>query len=109
MSCSLRFNTDDGIRRAAICGLDYGEVLRRCVSIPMTVLGGLQSASLEVMMYINVSSFNTDDGIRRAAIWESHASMNPCYDVSIPMTVLGGLQLPDDPKELCAYSRFQYR
>ena len=70
--------------------------LRHCavasvVSIPMTVLGGLQ--------YNNVFSrdsltlrFNTDDGIRRAAITRCVNRIRTSIIVSIPMTVLGGLQ-----------------
>ena len=61
-----RFNTDDGIRRATtsrsprrIRSLDF-------VSIPMTVLGGLQR--------------------------KHHENYLQTYQVSIPMTVLGGLQ-----------------
>ena len=38
----LRFNTDDGIRRATTRGLVNVEVKDAAVSIPMTVLGGLQ-------------------------------------------------------------------
>ena len=37
------------------------------VSIPMTVLGGLQSKTI-VRILKSLSSFNTDDGIRRAAM-----------------------------------------
>ena len=60
------FNTDDGIRRAAIN--EEAECKRELkVSIPMTVLGGLQCSINEL----------EDE-------W-----MN---EVSIPMTVLGGLQ-----------------
>ena len=38
------------------------------VSIPMTVLGGLQFHSNETYSFLKVIGFNTDDGIRRAAI-----------------------------------------
>ena len=40
------------------------------VSIPMTVLGGLQFALL-IALISKMTSFNTDDGIRRAAIFQS--------------------------------------
>ena len=36
------FNTDDGIRRATILSPDVRAIQNRRVSIPMTVLGGLQ-------------------------------------------------------------------
>ena len=36
------FNTDDGIRRATIAKQEYSEMMADIVSIPMTVLGGLQ-------------------------------------------------------------------
>ena len=39
---SLRFNTDDGIRRAAIQSAVDDACEAAHVSIPMTVLGGLQ-------------------------------------------------------------------
>ena len=63
------FNTDDGIRRAAI--MPSGMVVQpsgRRVSIPMTVLGGLQFGGALALKGTGV--------------------------VSIPMTVLGGLQYP---------------
>ena len=37
------------------------------VSIPMTVLGGLQFYDLQIVEK-EIAGFNTDDGIRRAAI-----------------------------------------
>ena len=40
---SRSFNTDDGIRRAAIISVSYNGRYHYQVSIPMTVLGGLQS------------------------------------------------------------------
>ena len=61
------FNTDDGIRRAAICRERRNRFCRLHVSIPMTVLGGLQF----------IESFHTK---------------LQSIGVSIPMTVLGGLQ-----------------
>ena len=62
------FNTDDGIRRAAIWQGGGETVLDHC--------------------------FNTDDGIRRAAIVSGAKKNKEGIDVSIPMTVLGGLQFP---------------
>ena len=42
-SCQFsRFNTDDGIRRAAIAVINFKGMDVKRVSIPMTVLGGLQ-------------------------------------------------------------------
>ena len=79
-----RFNTDDGIRRAAIAAF-----------------------TITVFFFM---SFNTDDGIRRAAIlWRAGRPSSPC-PVSIPMTVLGGLQFRI-AAEYCAeaFSEFQYR
>ena len=64
MNC---FNTDDGIRRAAISFMKQQDITRKEVSIPMTVLGGLQYQRLKTHRLI-ILSFNTDDGIRRAAI-----------------------------------------
>ena len=61
------FNTDDGIRRAAILDKVVDILYSFCVSIPMTVLGGLQYGSNQRVIDIPFS-FNTDDGIRRAAI-----------------------------------------
>ncbi len=46
------------------------------VSIPMTVLGGLQSEWID-WMNKQVARFNTDDGIRRAAIIEVQAHEQP--------------------------------
>ena len=60
------FNTDDGIRRAAIYQVGLLEMIS-LVSIPMTVLGGLQSSSCGSLCMTR-RRFNTDDGIRRAAI-----------------------------------------
>ena len=60
------FNTDDGIRRAAIGDGEIDLSNAEFVSIPMTVLGGLQ--------------FHGHDCVRLPS------------GVSIPMTVLGGLQ-----------------
>ena len=61
------------------------------VSIPMTVLGGLQW-DRNVLPRRKEESFNTDDGIRRAAIRDVWSHVNKMGQVSIPMTVLGGLQ-----------------
>ena len=61
------FNTDDGIRRAAIRKAAARRALSCQVSIPMTVLGGLQWALWRALLILR-KSFNTDDGIRRAAI-----------------------------------------
>ena len=61
------FNTDDGIRRAAISRQRTAGARRSPVSIPMTVLGGLQWHELYSESFCRFS-FNTDDGIRRAAI-----------------------------------------
>ena len=61
------FNTDDGIRRAAMC--------RRKRSLPRRAV-----------------RFNTDDGIGRAAISKKSIKAVSALKVSIPMTVLGGLQ-----------------
>ena len=59
-------NTDDGIWRAAIGVALAGKLLRAQVSIPMTVLGGLQ--------------------------YGCHVDTFVFLFVSIPMTVFGGLQ-----------------
>ena len=64
------------------------------VSIPMTVLGGLQSV-VQRARHRPGNRFNTDDGIRRAAIAAKPKSSRPRRNVSIPMTVLGGLQYPN--------------
>ena len=59
------FNTDDGIRRATtVLETQRADRIAQ-VSIPMTVLGGLQPLKLE-METVEGESFNTDDGIRRA-------------------------------------------
>ena len=63
-----RFNTDDGIRRAAIRKIFVWFLREPGVSIPMTVLGGLQ--------------------------FDMEVKVGGTLKVSIPMTVLGGLQLP---------------
>ena len=68
------FNTDDGIRRAAIILL-HARDGNDIVSIPMTVLGGLQSPP-HGRLQENGQSFNTDDGIRRAAM-QSRLSPHP--------------------------------
>ncbi len=58
------FNTDDGIRRATTHYFyRYCSFVR--VSIPLTVLGGLQPLTVLVGIFA-VCRFNTDDGIRRA-------------------------------------------
>ena len=49
MYASGRFNTDDGIRRAAMRRLRHRNDEGWEVSIPMTVLGGLQSASMRAI------------------------------------------------------------
>ena len=61
------FNTDDGIRRAAIY-------------------------IVEGLSYEAAEGFNTDDGIRRAAMISRTNHSRKGGQVSIPMTVLGGLQ-----------------
>ena len=88
---SFCFNTDDGIRRAAIMIPTTNFPFSILVSIPMTVLGGLQYcirkiyhpeqrsfnthdviSRAEMRIYPRskrrAEGFNTDDGIRRAAI-----------------------------------------
>ena len=44
----ISFNTDDGIRRAAIMGSKLTGLGMNAVSIPMTVLGGLQLAKKNI-------------------------------------------------------------
>ena len=61
------------------------------VSIPMTVLGGLQWHLL-IFKDNNNGGFNTDDGIRRATMKAPQGRKDGPTGVSIPMTVLGGLQ-----------------
>ena len=61
------FNTDDGIRRAAIGDGEIDLSNAEFVSIPMTVLGGLQFL-ITTRITRFPRGFNTDDGIRRAAI-----------------------------------------
>ena len=68
MCSKFCFNTDDGIRRATTVQLDKKSAKIVAVSIPMTVLGGLQPSA-------------------------ARTAAEP-FGVSIPMTVLGGLQLP---------------
>ena len=63
------FNTDDGIRRAAISARAFEAVNAGHVSIPMTVLGGLQFRPWRIL-WRRMPGFNADDGIRRAAIWQ---------------------------------------
>ena len=61
-----RFNTDDGIRRATTASTLSGRTPTTSVSIPMTVLGGLQRSKRSSTVVARPSCFNTDDGIRRA-------------------------------------------
>ena len=85
------FNTDDGIRRATIMKKFVIEVIVALVSIPMTVLGGLQSsASVARPMNFLVSIPMTVLGGLQCPDPSFEGNM---YLVSIPMTVLGGLQL----------------
>ena len=80
----LGFNTDDGIRRAAMDSRWDAMKAAKKVSIPMTVLGGLQFAVT----------------VRGAKVIEM---------VSIPMTVLGGLQSHAVVMRPIRLGKFQYR
>ena len=64
----------------------------RVVSIPKTVLGGLQSSQNLFRFRALVASFNTENGIRRATIVSQTKLLIGRDRVSIPKTVLGGLQ-----------------
>ena len=79
----VSFNTDDGIRRAAIACEAAHACTMPWVSIPMTVLGGLQCQHCFF------------PGGR--------------WHVSIPMTVLGGLQSFGPWVDFIELCRFQYR
>ena len=85
------FNTDDGIRRAAIYiveGLSYE------AAEGFNTDDGIRRAAIPIKktVYGEVEGFNTDDGIRRAAIASRRHEADKAWEVSIPMTVLGGLQ-----------------
>ena len=62
------------------------------VSIPITVLGGLQLLYKAVTVNTLYVSFDTDNGIRRATTIIMFTNLFKAAMVSIPITVLGGLQ-----------------
>ena len=101
------FNTEDGRGRAAIKH-SIDQKINMNVSIPRTVVGGLQFAS-STLFIRHFVSFNTEDGRGRAAMALVIAPTETLSNVSIPRTVVGGLQSDIKDDNILRATAFQYR